>query len=60
MTICNSEIRSAATEKGVRLWQIAEAMGLSESAFCRKMRRELPPELKSKALEIIEKLSKEA
>lgn len=60
MTVCNNDIRNAAAAKGVKLWQIAEGMGLSESAFCRKMRRELPAEQKSKALKIIDDLSKEA
>ena len=41
-TIANKEIRDAARDAGVRLWQIAECIGMNDGNFSRKLRRELP------------------
>ncbi len=54
----NKDIRNAAGGYGIRLWQVAEAIGMNESAFSRKLRRELPPEERGKILEAIEKLAR--
>ena len=53
------DIRNAAGVYGIRLWQVAEAIGMNESAFSRKLRKELPQEEKEKILAVIEKLAKE-
>lgn len=55
----NKDIRNTAGGYGIRLWQVAEAIGMNESAFSRKLRRELPQEEKEKILAVIEKLAKE-
>lgn len=55
----NQRIREAATAAGVKLWQIAEAYGLSDGNFSRKLRRELPEEEQKRILKIIEELKKE-
>lgn len=55
----NKDIRNAAGGYGIRLWQVAEAIGMNESAFSRKLRKELPHEEKKKILAAIEKLAKE-
>ena len=55
----NKEIRSAAKSAGVLLWEIANRLGIQDSAFSRKLRRELPPEEKEKILGIIEELAAE-
>jgi hypothetical protein len=55
----NKEIRNAAGGHGLKLWQVAEAIGMNESAFSRKLRKELPQEEKEKILAVIEKLAKE-
>lgn len=57
--MCNKDIRNAAGGAGIKLWQVAEAIGMNESAFSRKLRRELPLEEKTRVLAAIEKLSKE-
>ena len=36
----NNEIRVAANTARVRLWEIADAIGLSDSSFSRKLRKE--------------------
>ena len=55
----NREIREAAKRAGVHLWQVAEACGVNDGNFSRKLRKELPQEEKQTILEIIERLSKE-
>ena len=55
----NKDIRNAAGGYGIRLWQVAEAIGMNESAFSRKLRKELPQAEKEKILAVIEKLAKE-
>ena len=55
----NREIREAAKKAGVHLWQVAEACGINDGNFSRKLRKELPQEEKQTILEIIERLSKE-
>lgn len=57
--MCNKDVRNAAGGAGVRLWQVAEALGMNESAFSRKLRKELTIEEKERVLAAIEKLSKE-
>lgn len=56
----NQEIRMAVKKSGVRFWMIAEVLGIQDSAFSRKLRRELPPEEKAHILSIIHELAKEA
>lgn len=56
----NKEIREAAKVAGVKLWQVADAYGVNDGNFSRKLRRELPPDEKQKILSIIEELAKEA
>lgn len=55
----NKDIRTAAKEAGVFLWQIAAMYGISDGNFSRKLRRELPIEEKKRILGIIEQLAKE-
>ena len=56
----NVEIRRSAKEAGVRLWQVAEAIGMQDSAFSRKLRKELPQEEKDSIFKIIKELSQES
>jgi len=53
----NDEIRKAAKDAGLKLWEVADALGMqSDSAFSRKLRRELPQDEKTKIFSIIEQL----
>ena len=56
----NKEIREAALRHRLKLWEVANRCGLSDAAFSRKLRHELPDEEKARILEIIEELAKEA
>lgn len=55
----NNDIRRKAASEGIRLWQIAEALKITDSSFSRKLRKELPQEEKEKIFSIIQKLSQE-
>ena len=52
----NLDVRFAATSAGVRLWQIADALGITDSSFSRKLRKELSEEQKKTIFDIIERL----
>ena len=56
----NQEIRRMAAGNGVRLWQIAEALGIADCSLSRKMRKELSQNEKEKIARIIREISKEA
>ena len=53
----NKEIRNKAKEKGVKLWEVAEALKIQESGLSRKLRHELPENEKTEILDIIESIS---
>ena len=55
----NQDVRQAATNANVRLWQIAEALGIADFNFSRKLRHELPAEEKEKIFSIIQELAQE-
>lgn len=54
--MCNQEIREKIRGNGLFLWQVAEAYGINDGNFSRKLRKELPEEEKKKILTIIETL----
>ena len=56
----NMKIREKARNSGVRLWQIADALGMQESLFSKKLRKELAEEEQEKILSIIDDLAKGA
>ena len=53
----NRDIRELAKSKGVKLWQIANKLGICDGNFSRKLRYELPLYEKRQILNIIENLS---
>lgn len=55
----NQEIRNLAKSAGVKMWEIADALGIADTTFCRKLRRELPSEEKEKIFRIIHELAGE-
>lgn len=56
----NMKIREKARNSGVRLWKIADALGMQESLFSKKLRKELPEDEQEKILNIIDDLAKGA
>lgn len=53
----NMEIRRAAVRNGLKLWEVAEACGVTDSTFSRKLRRELPSEQRDHILNTIRNLA---
>lgn len=43
-TMANEALKRHARAEKVFLWEVAEQFGISESTFCKRLRRELPPE----------------
>ena len=55
----NRDIKLAVAGAGLKLWQIADALGIADSCFSRKLRHELLEEEKAVILSIIDKLKLE-
>lgn len=55
----NMDIREAAAASGVRLWQIAERLGITDGNLSRRLRREFSADDKAKVFKIIEDLRRE-
>ena len=60
MAFKNQDIRNAAKKADIKLWQIAEKLGIWDATLSKKLRKELPQEEKEKIFGIISELSKEA
>ncbi|MCL1874113.1 MAG: hypothetical protein FWF85_08365 [Clostridiales bacterium] len=56
MSKANMDIRQEAQEEGVYLWQIADKLGIQDSTFSRKLRRELPNPEKERIYGIINQI----
>jgi predicted transcriptional regulator len=52
----NTAIRERVRSEGLYLWQVAEAMGISDSSFSRKLRRELPVADQEKIQRLIDEI----
>ena len=55
----NQDIRRTAAGAGVKLWQIADALGIADCSLSRKLLKELPQEEKDRIFGIIRELSQE-
>ena len=55
----NQVIRNAAKDAGVLHWEIAERLGMQDSAFSRMLRRELPSNEQDRILLAISELRAE-
>ena len=56
----NQEIRQTAKKSGVKLWQIADQLGINDGNFSRKLRHELTETERVNILNIIAELAKGA
>lgn len=57
--MANQDIRLMAAGSGVKLWQVADALGIADCSLSRKLRRELSQDEKQKIFAIINRLAKE-
>ena len=56
-TTKNIDVRQYATEKRVFQYEVADALGMSVSAFCCLLRKDLTEEQKNNILQIIDRLA---
>jgi hypothetical protein len=59
MSTANKVIREAAKKKGVKLWEIALFLCVSEATITRMMRVELAPEKSTEILTAIDRIAAE-
>ncbi len=55
----NQTIKEYAKISGVKLWQVAEVLGLQDSNFSKKLRRPLTPREEQRICEIIDMIAAE-
>ena len=56
----NLQLREDLKKNGVCQWEVAEAIGMREAEFSRKMRKPLSPELEKKVYQAMSELKKAA
>lgn len=59
MTNANTEIKSRAKQRGVFMYELAEKIGMVDTAFSRKLRRELPAAEKARIFSLIDEIAAE-
>ena len=52
----NQEINEAFEKSGIKKWQAAEVLGIADTTFSKKLRKELSEDEKQKILTVIEQL----
>ena len=58
--MANAEIKAKMAYNGIKQYRVAETMGISETSFSRKLRKELSESEKNRVMSVIEELSKAA
>ena len=53
----NDDVRQRASKRGVKLWQVAYSLGITDSSFSRKLRKELLCEEKERIYAAIDQLA---
>lgn len=54
----NELIREYAKERGVKLWQIADKLNMSDAIFSRMLRHQFSEDKTAKIIQIIDKIAK--
>lgn len=57
--LANTDIRATAKNAGVKLWELAYHLNISEPTVTRRLRRELPQSEKERIFTAIEEIAKE-
>jgi len=56
-TINNEDVRNAISQAGLKYWEVADYIGLSDTRFSVKLRKKLSDDLRAKVFEAITALS---
>lgn len=51
-----ADVRAILNENGLRQWELAEAIGISEYTLCKRLRRDLSADFEEEVLQAIEQL----
>jgi len=51
--MCNQDIKNEIRRAGLMLWQVADSLGIADSSFSRKLRKELTDADKERIRQII-------
>ena len=54
MFMNNIEVRLEMAKSGLKQWQVAELIGITEQAFSKKLRKELPQAEQQRIIEMIQ------
>ena len=57
--MANDEVKAYAKQAGVRLWEVAERLNITDVSFSKKLRYELDPEYKSRIIKLVDQIAKE-
>lgn len=55
----NNDIRQAVKEADIKMYALADKLGMADTTLCRKLRKEFSEEEKLKAFQAINELSQE-
>lgn len=55
--MANETIREAAASHGVKLWEVADHLGIADSTLTRKLRKELPSNEQQNIMSIINSIA---
>ncbi len=57
--MANDEVKAYAKQAGVRLWEVAERLHITDVTLSKKLRYELDPEYKSRIIKLVDQIAKE-
>lgn len=57
--MANDWIKAYAKKQHIKLWEVADAMGIHEVSLSRKLRYDLPPDEQQRIKDIIDRLKSE-
>ena len=57
--MANDEIKAYAKQAGVRLWEVAERLNITDVSLSKKLRYELDPEYKARIIKLVDQIAKE-
>ena len=55
----NLDLKAMAYIKGIKLWKVAETLGMTPESLSRKFRKEVSPEFREQYIAAVEKLEAE-
>ena len=57
--MANEEVKAYAKQAGVRLWEVAEKLSITDVSLSKKLRYELELDMKSRIVKIVDQIARE-